>query len=106
MEHNQKIIVTFAPQTLKGMKKGILTLIISLIICVSITSCHKDCICKYYRDGKLYDIKTWDDKHVTDEDCEGMNDSREISIPLDQIEEIPVDEVEIVNMTVVCKRDK
>lgn len=70
------------------------------------TSCHKDCVCKYYRDGKLYDIKTWGDKHVTDEDCAGMNDSREISIPLDQIDEIPIDEVEIVNMTVVCKRDK
>ncbi len=88
------------------MKKVIFTLIISSIICISTTSCHKDCVCKYYRDGKLYDIKTWDDKHVTDEDCEGMNDSREISIPLDQIDEIPIDEVEIVNMTVVCKRDK
>ena len=88
------------------MKRLILTFSILSIICISITSCHKDCVCKYYRDGKLYDIKTWDDKHVTDEDCEGMNDSREISIPLDQIDEIPIGDVEIVNMTVVCKRDK
>ena len=62
------------------MKKLFLTFIILSIICISMTSCHKDCVCKYYRDGKLYDIKTWDDKHVTDEDCEGMNDSREVSI--------------------------
>jgi hypothetical protein len=53
----------------------------------------------------LYDIKTWDDKHVTDEDCEGMNDSREVSIPVDELTDLPVGEVELVNLRVECARD-
>ncbi|MCQ2280627.1 MAG: hypothetical protein MJZ49_07500 [Bacteroidales bacterium] len=87
------------------MKKSILWILSTIILCISVTSCHKDCVCKYYKQGKLYDIKTWDDKHVTDEDCEGMNDSYTLSIPLDQISEIPLGDAELVDFEVVCKRD-
>ncbi len=87
------------------MKKIIFTTIILLTTCILATSCHKDCICKYYRNDKLYDIKTWDDKHVTDEDCEGMNDSREVSVPIGELTDLPVGDVELVNLRVECARD-
>ena len=100
-----KIFITFAAAFWIIMKKIIFTTIILLTTCILSTSCHKDCVCKYYRNDKLYDIKTWDDKHVTDEDCEGMNDSRVVSIPLDELTDLPVGEAELVNLRVECARD-
>lgn len=101
----QKIIINFAAAFQIIMKKIIFTTIILLTTCILATSCHKDCICKYYRNDKLYDIKTWDDKHVTDEDCEGMNDSREVSVPIGELTDLPVGDVELVNLRVECARD-
>ncbi|HPT52999.1 MAG TPA: hypothetical protein PK740_06925 [Bacteroidales bacterium] len=56
--------------------------IITLLLIILATSCEKDCICKYYKNDKFYDMKVWDGKIVTEEDCDGMNDSKNISIPL------------------------
>lgn len=87
------------------MRKTILLLSLTAFACVAMTACHKNCVCKYYHNDKLYDIRTWDDKHVTDEDCEGMNDSYTLNIPLDQIGNIPLGEPELVDVEVVCERD-
>lgn len=78
------------------MKKTILSLIV--LLAFGLTSCHKDCVCKYYRKGKLYDVKTWKDKAVTEEDCNGMNDSYTLSVPLGD------DNVELVDYSVECER--
>ena len=79
------------------MKKTILlTLILLAAFCF--TSCHKDWVCKYYRKGKLYDVKNWKDKHVTAEDCEGMNDTYTLSVPLGD------DDVELVDYSVECEQ--
>lgn len=64
------------------------------------TSCHKDCVCKYYRSGKMYDIKVWDDKHITAEDCESMNDSYSLDIPIGEY-----GDVELTDMKVVCTQE-
>lgn len=79
------------------MKKTLL-LIIALTAAIGLTACHKDCVCKYYRKGKLYDIKTWKDKNVTEEDCNGMNDSYTLSLPLGD------NDVELVDYSVECER--
>ena len=78
------------------MRKLILTL--TVLLAFGLTSCHKDCVCKYYRKGKLYDVKTWKNKAVTEEDCDGMNDSYTMSVPLGD------DEVELVDYSVVCEQ--
>lgn len=78
------------------MKKLILTL--TVLLAFGLISCHKDCVCKYYRKGKLYDVKTWKNKAVTEEDCNGMNDSYTLSVPLGD------DEVELVDYSVVCEQ--
>ena len=78
------------------MKK--ITLILTVLLAFGLTSCHKDCVCKYYRKGKLYDVKTWKNKAVTEEDCDGMNDSYTMSIPLGD------DDVELVDYSVVCEQ--
>ena len=80
------------------MKRNIL-LTLLLLSAFCLTSCHKDCVCKYYRKGKLYDVKTWKDRHVTEEDCAGMNDSYTLSVPIGEL-----DEVELVDYEVVCER--
>lgn len=80
------------------MKKTLL-LITCLLTAFCLTSCHKDCVCKYYRKGKLYDVKTWKDKAVTEEDCEGMNDSYTLSVPVGDLAEY-----ELVDYTVVCEQ--
>ena len=79
------------------MKRNIL-LTLLLLSAFCLTSCHKDCVCKYYRKGKLYDIKTWKDKNVTEEDCNGMNDSYTMSLPLGD------NDVELVDYSVECER--
>ena len=80
------------------MKKTLL-LITCLLAAGCLASCHKDCVCKYYRKGKLYDVKTWKDKAVTEEDCEGMNDSYTLSVPVGDLAEY-----ELVDYTVVCEQ--
>ena len=80
------------------MKRNIL-LTLLLLSAFCLTSCHKDCVCKYYRKGKLYDVKTWKDRHVTEEDCAGMNDSYTLSVPIGEL-----DEVELVDYEVVCEQ--
>ena len=79
------------------MKKIILTL--TVLLAFGLTSCHKDCVCKYYRKGKLYDVKTWKDKAVTAEDCEGMNDNYTLSVPVGEFSD-----VELVDYSVVCEQ--
>ena len=78
------------------MKKNILLIV--CLLALGLTACHKDCVCKYYRKGKLYDVKTWKDKAVTEEDCSGMNDSYTLSVPLGD------NDVELVDYSVVCER--
>ena len=80
------------------MKKTLL-FTLALIAAIGLTSCHKDCVCKYYRKGTLYDIKTWKDRHVTEEDCAGMNDSYTLSVPIGEY-----DDVELVDYEVVCEQ--
>lgn len=80
------------------MKKTLLLLTLCLLAAGFLTSCHKDCVCKYYRKGKLYDVKTWKNKAVTEEDCDGMNDSYTMSVPLGD------DDVELVDYSVVCEQ--
>ncbi|MBO4646049.1 MAG: hypothetical protein J5642_05990 [Bacteroidales bacterium] len=79
------------------MKK---TLPLILLLAVSCTACHKDCVCKYYKNDKFYDMKVWDDRHITEEDCQGMNDSRTVEIPLGDY-----GEVELADYKVICSRD-
>lgn len=78
-------------------KKTLILLAITATFCL--TSCHKDCVCKYYRKGKLYDIKTWTEKQVTEEDCQGMNDSYTLNVPIGESTE-----VELVDFSVVCEQ--
>ncbi len=59
------------------------SILLLVIIALLSTSCRKDCVCKYYKRDKLYDIKVWDDKHLTEEDCESMNDSYSLELPLE-----------------------
>ncbi len=80
------------------MKRNIL-LTLLLLSAFCLTSCHKDCVCKYYRKGRLYDVKTWKDRHVTKEDCAGMNDSYTLSVPIGEL-----DDVELVDYEVVCEQ--
>ena len=80
------------------MKRNtLLTLLLLTVFCL--TSCHKDCVCKYYRKGKLYDVKTWKNKAITEEDCEGMNDTYTLSVPIGEY-----DNVELVEYSVECER--
>ncbi len=95
----------FAAQKSILMRKYIFRMLLPVLACLFLTSCHKDCVCKYYRNNKLYDIKTWDDKHLTEKDCDDMNDEFTLSIPLDQVSDIPVGDVELVDMRVVCEQD-
>lgn len=79
------------------MKKTLFPIICLLAICL--TACHKDCVCKYYRKGKLYDVKVWKERQITKEDCDGMNDSYTLSVPVgDYIE------YELVDYKVECDR--
>ena len=73
-----------------------------LLICLlafGLTSCHKDCVCKYYRKGKLYDVKTWKDRAITKEDCNGMSDRYTLSVPVNDYFEY-----ELVDYKVECDR--
>lgn len=87
------------------MKKNLIISAVAIAMVFGFSSCQKDCICKYYRNDKLYDIKTWDDKHVTDEDCEGMNDSYTMEVNLDELTDNHLGGVELVDFEVVCERD-
>ena len=79
------------------MKKTIFTLIV--LIAISLTACHKDCVCKYYRKGKLYDVKTWKEQSITKEECEGMSDRYTMSVPIGDYTQY-----ELVDFSVVCER--
>ncbi len=73
--------------------------IFTILLATIATSCDKNCICKYYKNDKFYDIKEWDNDNITKEDCEGMNETKDISVPLqDNIN------YEIVKYEVVCKQ--
>lgn len=75
--------------------------IITILLIIFFASCKKDCVCKYYKNDKFYDMKVWEDKHITEEDCDAMNDSKDISIPL------PNDtNYEIANYEVICTQEK
>ncbi len=82
------------------MKRSVL-ICISVVCAVFLVSCHKDCVCKYYHNDKFYDVKVWDDKNVTDEDCRSMNDTYELNVPIGETAEF-----ELVNVKVVCTRGK
>lgn len=63
------------------MKKTIVLLVCLLAACC-LTSCHKDCVCKYYRKGQLYDVKIWKERQITKEECEGMSDRYTLNVPI------------------------
>lgn len=83
------------------MKTNVTFLLMVVLTALLSTSCHKDCICKYYKKDAMYDIKVWDDKHITEEDCNSMNDSYTLNIPLGD----SGTEVEVVDFKVVCNQE-
>lgn len=47
----------------------------------------------------MYDIKVWDEKHLTEEDCRSMNNSYEMDLPIGDYD------VELVDVRVVCEQE-
>lgn len=82
------------------MKRSVL-ICIALVCAFFLASCHKACVCKYYHNDKFYDVKVWDEKSVTEEDCQSMNDTYELNVPIGETAEL-----EVVNVKVMCSKGK